>query len=80
MLPEYLREHPEINMQTDEMCRGGSAVISPMGEIIAGPLYGEEGILITDLKMDEIKRAKLDFDVVGHYARPDVFHFDVIVP
>ena len=37
----------------------------------------EEGILLAELDLDEIVRAKLDFDVVGHYARPDVFHLQV---
>ena len=78
MLPEDLQAHPEINAQPDEMCRGGSVVISPMGDVIAGPLYGEEGILFADLDMDAIKRSKVDFDVVGHYARPDVFRYEVI--
>jgi nitrilase len=55
------------------MCRGGSAIISPLGEIVAGPLFDEEGILYADLDMGEIVRAKVDLDVVGHYARPDIF-------
>ena len=55
------------------MCRGGSVIVSPLGQIIAGPLYDEEGILCADLDMGEVVRSKLDFDVVGHYARPDVF-------
>ena len=59
------------------MCRGGSAIISPMGKVIAGPLFDEEGILYAGLDLGEIVRAKLDFDVVGHYARPDVFQLIV---
>ena len=77
MLPDFLQNHPEIVSQPDEMCRGGSTIISPMGDVIAGPLYGEEGILIADLDIDEVKRSKVDFDVVGHYSRPDVFHLEV---
>ena len=52
-------------------------IISPLGRVIAGPLYGEEGILYADLDMDEIVRSKVDFDVVGHYSRPDVFQLIV---
>jgi len=59
------------------MCRSGSAIISPLGEVIAGPLYDEEGILYADLDLSEIVRSKVDFDVVGHYARPDVFQLVV---
>jgi nitrilase len=73
MYPQDLQEHPELLEQPDMMCRGGSAIISPLGEIISGPLYDEEGILFADLDLGEIVRARLDFDVVGHYARPDVF-------
>ena len=73
MYPADLQKHPELAEQPEVMCRGGSAIISPLGEVIAGPLYDEEGILYAELDMGEIVRAKVDFDVVGHYARPDVF-------
>lgn len=55
------------------MSRGGSCIISPLGEILAGPNYEGECILTADLDMDDIARGKFDFDAVGHYARPDVF-------
>ena len=48
-------------------------IISPLGEIIAGPLYDREDILFADLDLAEVAKGKFDFDVVGHYARPDVF-------
>ncbi len=57
--------------------RGGSLIVSPMGEILAGPTYGREDILVAELDLEEIVRGKYDFDVVGHYARPDVFHLSV---
>jgi nitrilase len=59
------------------MCRGGSVIVSPMGEVLAGPLYGREGILTAELDLSEITRSRYDFDVVGHYARPDVFQLTV---
>lgn len=59
------------------MCRGGSAIVSPLGELLAGLLYNEEGILTADLDMREIPRSRFDFDVTGHYARPDVFQLTV---
>jgi nitrilase len=68
---EDLADQPEI------VCRGGSAIISPLGEYLAGPLFDEEGILLTDLEMAELVRARFDFDVVGHYARPDIFQLKV---
>ena len=59
------------------MCRGGSVIVSPMGKIIAGPLYDQAGCLITELDLEEIILSKLDFDINGHYSRNDIFQFDV---
>ena len=73
MYPKDLAGIEELEAQPNEICRGGSSIISPLGEVIAGPLYGKEGILYADLDLSEIARGKFDFDVVGHYARPDVF-------
>lgn len=75
--PEDLRHSAELADGPDELCPGGSVVVSPFGEVLAGPLYGESGILYADLDRDEIVRGKLDFDVAGHYARPDVFTLSV---
>lgn len=68
---EDLADWPEI------VCRGGSAIVSPLGEEIAGPLYDEAGVLTATLDMDAIPRARFDFDVTGHYARSDVFQLRV---
>lgn len=59
------------------MIRGGSVIFSPLGECLAGPVYGEPAVLTADLDMDEIPRGKYDFDPIGHYARPDVFCLSV---
>ena len=77
MYPADLQELPELQAMPEVMCRGGSVIVSPLGKVIAGPLYGEEGILYADLEMGEIVRSKVDFDVVGHYSRPDVFQLIV---
>lgn len=45
-------------------------IVGPMGDVLAGPLFDEAGILCVEVDLDDIKRAKLDFDPVGHYARP----------
>ena len=68
---EELKDQPEI------MSRGGSVVVDPMGNVIAGPLFDEEGILSAELDMDLIPRSKMDFDAIGHYNRPDVFKLKV---
>ena len=59
------------------MMRGGSAIISPLGQVLAGPVFNEDVILTADIDLTEIVRGKYDFDVVGHYARPDVFRLHV---
>lgn len=59
------------------MMRGGSAIICPMGRVLAGPDFSGETILYAEIDPDEVIRAKYDFDVTGHYARPDVFSLTV---
>jgi nitrilase len=57
--------------------RGGSLIVSPLGEILAGPNFEQECVLTAELDLDDIARGKYDFDAVGHYARPDVFRLSV---
>ncbi|MEM8772612.1 MAG: carbon-nitrogen hydrolase family protein [Pseudomonadota bacterium] len=59
------------------LINGGSMIVSPLGNVLAGPVFGEEAILYADLDPDEIIRGKMDFDVAGHYARGDVFQLAV---
>ena len=77
MYPQDLQESVELAGQPEVMCRGGSVIVSPLGDVLAGPLYDQEGTLFADLDLAEVARGKLDFDVVGHYARPDVFQLSV---
>ncbi len=55
------------------LIQGNSVIVGPLGEVLAGPLRGEEGLLTAQIDLEELVRARYDFDVVGHYARPDVF-------
>jgi nitrilase len=55
------------------LMRGGSAIVSPLGKVLAGPAFEGETILTATLDLNEIGRGKFDFDVAGHYSRPDVF-------
>ena len=59
------------------LIRGGSCIVGPLGAVLAGPMFGTEGILTADLDRADLARARFDFDVVGHYARPDVFQLTV---
>lgn len=64
----------------DLLLKGGSAIIGPDGAYVAGPLGAEEKILVADLDFARIAAESLTFDAVGHYARPDVFRFEVAAP
>jgi nitrilase len=68
---EDLEDSPEV------ICRGGSVIISPLGEVLAGPLYDREDILYADLDLAQVVRSRFDFDAVGHYSRPDIFQLHV---
>lgn len=59
------------------MMRGGSAIVSPLGEVLAGPNFEGEATLYAMVDPTQVVRAKYDFDVCGHYARPDVFSLRV---
>ena len=63
--------------EQEVLIRGGSCVVGPLGQLLAGPVYGEECVLTAELDRADLARAKFDFDVVGHYARPDVFTLHV---
>ncbi|KAJ0769945.1 putative hydrolase [Helianthus annuus] len=72
--PEYVFSGTDEEELTPEsvVCAGGSVIISPSGAVLAGPSYDGEALITADLDLEEIARAKFDFDVVGHYARPEV--------
>lgn len=59
---------------------GGSVIISPLGEVLAGPLREREGVLLAEIETADITGAKFDFDPAGHYTRPDIFslHVDTV--
>lgn len=69
------RFQAEIAELPEVLCRGGSAIISPLGDYLQAPLWDQEGILTADLDLEDITRARLDFDAAGHYNREDVFEF-----
>jgi nitrilase len=71
-IPNTLAQQPD-----DVVSTGGSCIIAPLGEVLAGPAREGEEILFADIDLDEIARGKFDLDVVGHYARPDIFSLTV---
>jgi len=77
MYPEDLPGIEEIENLPNIMCRGGSAIISPFGEVLAGPLYDREDFLLAELDLSEVVKSKFDLDVTGHYARNDIFQLSI---
>jgi len=59
------------------VCRGGSCIVDPFGNFLAGPDTQGESILVAEIDRAQIVRGKYDLDVVGHYARPDIFQLHV---
>jgi predicted amidohydrolase len=73
--PDYPALH---DMKSDEIVnRGGSVIVGPLGEILAGPLWDQAGILVAKVNRTQLIEAKMDFDVAGHYARNDIFRLSV---
>jgi len=56
---------------------GDSMVIAPGGEIVAGPMRQEKGILYAEIDSQRVAQSKRDLDVAGHYSRPDIFTLSV---
>ncbi len=70
-LKELIREEPDV------LSRGGSAIYNPFGDVLAGPLWDQEGLLVAELNRDDLVKSKLEFDAVGHYSRKDIFSFNI---
>jgi nitrilase len=56
---------------------GDSVVVAPGGKIVAGPLHEAQAILYADIDLEKVGQARRTLDVVGHYARPDLFQLHV---
>lgn len=62
---------------TRPLINGGSVIVGPLGDVLAGPLRASTGLLTAQIDTAELVRARYDFDVVGHYSRPDIFSLTV---
>ena len=77
-VPEGIPGRDEIYGGADDwMSRGNSIIVDPYGAVLAGPISGQEAILYADVDVATVRQSRHQFDVVGHYARPDVFRFEV---
>ena len=76
---DYPDDYPSVfgEMADEVMTRGGSCIVDPFGEVLAGPHYGSETILLAEIDPSNTIRGKYDLDVAGHYSRSDLFSFGV---
>jgi nitrilase len=74
---DYPADYPLEVEPEAVLCDGASVIVDPLGNLLAGPIRDGSGMLVAELDLDDIHRALLDFDVVGHYARGDLFTLDV---
>jgi nitrilase len=77
-VPADIPGRDEIYAGADDwMSRGNSIIVDPDGQVLAGPLVEEEGILVAELDVAKAHASRRQFDAVGHYNRPDVFRLHV---
>ena len=79
-LPDLELLHEIPGAPEDLLMQGGSAIIDPEGNFLAGPLNDEPGILVAELQPRKAIEGLMTLDTGGHYSRPDVFRFQVIDP
>ncbi|KAM0750270.1 Nitrilase/cyanide hydratase and apolipo protein N-acyltransferase [Meredithblackwellia eburnea MCA 4105] len=72
-----LSSSEDLKKGDDIWCRGGSSIVDPLGNVLAGPLWDEEGIIYAEIDVSKLDGYRLDFDPAGHYSRDDVFSFSV---
>lgn len=77
-IPTDFPDRESLYPATEEWINpGDSSVIAPGGDIIAGPMRKEKGILYAEVDSKRVGPAKRDLDITGHYSRPDIFTLNV---
>jgi nitrilase len=77
-IPDAFPGKSELFRNPDEWINpGDSVVVAPGGKIVAGPLHEERAILYAEIDLERVGMARRSLDVVGHYARPDLFDLRV---
>lgn len=77
LYPQQLAGYADVAGDDEVLSTGGSAIVGPLGAYAAEPLYGSEGLVVAELDLSQVARSRFDFDVVGHYSRPDIFRLIV---
>jgi len=76
-LPQNLPERSSVAKPGETICNGGSCVAAPDGSWVLEPVTDTEGVLFADIDHREVRRARHNFDPMGHYSRPDVLRLVV---
>lgn len=76
-LPDDLPGREELWSGDEWLARGLSTIVGPGGDVLAGPLVEEQGLVVAEIDVDVAARARGMFDPTGHYARPDVLRLHV---
>ena len=77
MYPEHLHCQEEIGALSETVCRGGSCIIDPFGHPVTESVWDREEIIYAELAMQDAAASRMEHDVCGHYARPDVLRLEV---
>ena len=75
--PQTASAGEEIAKLPEIACRGGSCVVDPFGHVVSDTIWDQEGIIYAELDMQKVPASKMEHDVCGHYARPDVLKLQV---
>lgn len=75
--PKTASTGEEIAKLPEIACRGGSCVVDPFGHVVSDTIWDQEGIIYAELDMQKVPASKMEHDVCGHYARPDVLKLQV---
>ncbi|KAL6707501.1 hypothetical protein ACN47E_004071 [Coniothyrium glycines] len=74
----FVQTHTSTSDGDEFVSRGGSMIVSPLGEVLAGPLWEkEDDMIVTEVDFEDCERGRLDFDAAGSYSRMDSFHLSV---
>lgn len=75
--PEQFHYQKELDALPEDLCPGGSCIVSPFGNYLVEPVWNKEEIIYQELELAQVPLSRMDFDPTGHYSRPDIFHLEV---
>lgn len=71
--PKDLKTYYEVEKLPENICRGGSCIVDPYGHYVTEPVFDKEVVIVADIDMNMVPMSRMEFDVCGHYDRPDLF-------